>query len=62
MLESPSNKVARLRACNIIKKKLRRSYFPANNGKFIRMAILENICDRLSLKQRNKCESLNNFE
>ena len=61
-LKSPSNKIARLRACSIIKKKLRRSYFPGNIGKFIRMAILKNICDRLSLKQRNKCESFNNFE
>ena len=36
MLEFLFNKVADLKACNIIKKRLQRSYFPVKFAKFLR--------------------------
>ena len=39
-----------LHACNIIKKSLQHSCFPAKFAKFLRTFIMKNICERLLLK------------
>ena len=49
MLESLLNKVANLKACNFIKKRLHHRCFPVKFAKILRIAILKNICERLSL-------------
>ena len=36
-----------LKACNFIKKRLQRKFFPVNIAKFLRTPILENICEQL---------------
>ena len=40
MLESLSNKIARLQACNFIRKRLQNSWYPVNIGKFLRTLFL----------------------
>ena len=42
MLESFLNKAASLKACNFIKKRLQRMYFPVKFGEFLRTPILKN--------------------
>ena len=49
MLESLFNKVARLQACNFIKKILGHRCFPVINVKFLRTSILKDIYKRLLL-------------
>ena len=49
MLESYFNKVAGLKACNFIKKRLQHRCFSVNTVKFFRAPILKNICKRLLL-------------
>ena len=49
VLKSLFNKVAGLKACNFIKKRLQRRRFPANIAKFLRTAILKNINERMPL-------------
>ena len=49
VLKSLFNKVAGLKACNFIKKRLQRRCFPANIAKFLRTAILKNINKRMPL-------------
>ena len=49
VLESVFNKVAGVRACNFITKKLQHSCFPAKFAKFLRIPVLKNICKRLLL-------------
>ena len=43
------NKVAGLKACNFIKKRLQHSYFLVNIAKFFKTPILKNICEQLLL-------------
>ena len=45
VLESICNKVAGLKACNFIKKRLQHTCFPLKYAKFLRTPILKNICD-----------------
>ena len=45
VLESIFNKVAGLKACNFIKKRLQHTCFPIKYAKFLRTPILKNICD-----------------
>ena len=47
--ESLLNKVARLKACKIIKKGIQHWCFPVNIEKFLRTPTLKNICERLLL-------------
>ena len=42
-------KVADLKACNFIKKRLQPRCFPVNIAKFLRAVILKNISERLPL-------------
>ena len=49
MLESVFNKVAGLKASNIIKNRLQHRCFPVKFAKFLRTPILNNICERLLL-------------
>ena len=44
------NKNVVLQACNFIKKKLQHRCFLENTAKFLRAAILKNICERLLLR------------
>ena len=50
ILDSLFNKVAGLKVCNFIKKRLRHWYFPVNIAKFLRTPILKNIFKWLLLK------------
>ena len=43
------NKVAGLKICNFIEKKLQHRHFPAKLAKFLRVPILKNICEWLLL-------------
>ena len=45
--ESIFNKVAALKACNFIKKRLQHRCFPVKFAKFLRTPTLKNICERL---------------
>ena len=47
VLESLFKKAAGLKACNFIKKRPQYKCFPVNIAKFLRLAILKNICERL---------------
>ena len=47
VLESIFNKVAGLKACNFIKKRLQHRCFPVKFAKFLRTPTLKNICERL---------------
>ena len=49
MLESLFNKIADLKFCNFIKKKLQHRYFTVNIAKFLRAPVPKNICERLLL-------------
>ena len=49
VLESLFSKVAGLRACNFIKKRLQQRCFPVKFAKFLRTTILKNICEQLLL-------------
>ena len=49
VLESVSNKVAVVRACNFITMKLQHRCFPVKFAKLLRIPILKNICERLLL-------------
>ena len=53
MLKSIFNKVATLKACYIIKKRLQHRCFPVNIAKFLRTSILKNICEQLRLGTSN---------
>ena len=52
-LESVFSKVAGLRACDVVKNKLRHGCFPVRFAKFFRIPILKNICRRLLLHFRH---------
>ena len=43
VLESLLNRIAGLKACNFVKKKLKHSCFPVNIGKFLRTSFLQNM-------------------
>ena len=58
MLESLFNKVAGLQCCNFIKKRLQHRCFPVNIAKFLRTAILNNICERQLLYLTDFSEQL----
>ena len=47
MLESLFKNVAGLKACNFIKKRPERRYFPVNIAKLLILLNLKNICERL---------------
>ena len=49
LLESLFKKVADLKPCNFIKKKLQHRCFSVNIAEFLRTPILKNICERLLL-------------
>ena len=49
MLESLFNKIAGLKACNFINKRLQHRVFSVNIAKFLRIPILKNICEPLLL-------------
>ena len=49
VLESVFSKVAGLKACNFITKKVQHRCFPVRFAKFLRIPILKNICERLLL-------------
>ena len=51
VLESLFNRVAGLKACNFIKKRLQHRRFPAKSAEFVRTPISKNICERLLLSQ-----------
>ena len=50
VLESLFNKVAGLRICNFVKKRLQNRCFPMKFSNFLRILILRNFCERLLLK------------
>ena len=50
VLEPLFNKVAGLKACNFIKKRLQRGCLLGKFAKFLRTPVLENICERLLLQ------------
>ena len=51
VLETFFNTVAWLKACNVIKKRLRQRCFPVNIANFLRhLSILKIICEQLLLK------------
>ena len=54
MLESLFNKIAGLKACNFIKKRLQHKGFPMNFRKFTKTPILENTSDGCCLKESVK--------
>ena len=58
MLESLLDKVAGLRACNFIKKRLQQRCFPMKFAEFLRTPILKNICKQLLLKRGYNLETL----
>ena len=45
VLESLFNKVAGLQACNFIKRRLQRNWFPVKFVKILRTPIFRNICE-----------------
>ena len=47
VLESLINKVADLKVCSIISKRLQHRVFLVNIAKSLRLTILKNICERL---------------
>ena len=51
-------KIAGLKACNFIKKRLQHRYFSVNIAKFLRITILKNICERLLLDSARQNSSL----
>ena len=51
VLESLFNKIAGLKACSFIKKRLQYKCFPVNTAKFFRILTLKNICERLLLDE-----------
>ena len=53
VLESLFNKVAELKACKFIKKKLQRRCFPVNIAKFLRAPILKNTWEWLFLLEQS---------
>ena len=66
MLKSIFNKVATLKDCYIIKKRLQHRCFPVNIAKFLRKSILKNSFKRvllyiLSLNQRSEKWKIKNF-
>ena len=62
VLESLFNKVARLRACNFIRKRLQYRYFPMNIAKFLTKTILKNICKRLVIFLPNAVKTVIRFK
>ena len=50
MLESPFNRLAGFKTCNVLKKRLRHRCFPVNIAKFLRTLILMKICEQLLLQ------------
>ena len=50
VLESLFNKVACLRVCSFIKKRLQHRCIPVKLAKFLKTSILKNICEQLPLK------------
>ena len=50
--ESLFNKIADLKACSFIKKRLQHRCFPVNFAKFLRTPILKNICKQLSFVRK----------
>ena len=50
VLEFLVNKVAGLKACNFIERRLQHRCFPVHIAKFLRKPILKNICERLFLE------------
>ena len=46
LLESLFSKVADLKACNLMKKRLQHRFFLVNVEKVLRTPILKNICER----------------
>ena len=53
-LECLFNKVAGLKACNVIKKRLQRRSFLVKFSKNLKTPILKNICERVKAPQKNK--------
>ena len=49
VLESPFNRLAGFKTCNLFKKRLRHRCFPVNIAKFLRTLILIKICEQLFL-------------
>ena len=49
------NKVAGLKTCSFIKKRLQRKCFPLKFAKFLRAPIVKNICERLLPKSKKWC-------
>ena len=50
MLESPFNRFAGFKTCNVLKKGLQHRLFPVNIAKFLRTLILMKICEQLLLQ------------
>ena len=50
MLESPFNRFAGFKTCNVLKKGLQHRCFPVNIAKFLRTLILMKICEQLLLQ------------
>ena len=55
VFESLFNKLAGLKGCNLIKKRLEHKCFPVKFTNFLRTPILNNICKRLLLNISNIC-------
>ena len=55
VFESLFNKLAGLKGCNLIKKRLEHRCFPVKFTNFLRTPILNNICKRLLLNISNIC-------
>ena len=49
-MESPFNRFAGFKTCNVLKKELQHRCFPVNIAKFLRMPILMKICEQLLLQ------------
>ena len=47
------NKVAGLKACNFIKKRIQHEHFPVNIVKYLRTPFLKNLGERLLLKSQD---------
>ena len=63
LIESPFNKVARLKTSQFIKKRLQHLCLIVNIAKSLRTTILKNICERLLLMRSGKCllQTFNSF-
>ena len=57
VVESLSDKVSGLQACNFVKKRLQHRCLPVNIAKFLRIPILKNICEWLLLSDVNLIHS-----